>query len=83
MLDCKPDKLSHNAPSQSKAQEARQAIPKVHISRQAIPGFNGENTLDKKESHRPQGVKSREAETEGNVMSRNNQDYRTTHAAGS
>ena len=27
MLDCKPDKLAQNAPSQSEAQEARQAIP--------------------------------------------------------
>ena len=26
MLDCKPDKLAQNAPSQSEAQEARQAI---------------------------------------------------------
>ena len=27
MLDCKSDKLAQNAPSQSEAQQARQAIP--------------------------------------------------------
>ena len=27
MLDCKPDKLAQNAPSQSEAQQAIQAIP--------------------------------------------------------
>ena len=27
MLDCKPEKLAQNAPSQSEAMEARQAIP--------------------------------------------------------
>ena len=30
MLDCKPDKLAQNAPSQSEAQEARQASQGVH-----------------------------------------------------
>ena len=29
-LDCKPDKLAQNVPSQSEAQEARQAIPGAH-----------------------------------------------------
>ena len=28
MLDCKPDKLAQNAPSQSETWEARQAIPR-------------------------------------------------------
>ena len=27
MLDCKPEKLAQNAPNQSEAWEARQAIP--------------------------------------------------------
>ena len=30
MLDCKPDKLAQNVPSQSEAQEARQAIPEFN-----------------------------------------------------
>ena len=56
MLDCKPDKLAQNAPSQSEAWEARQTIPGVHISRQAIPEFNGGNTLDKREVTDPREV---------------------------
>ena len=43
MLDWIPDKLAHNAPSQSELQEARQAIPE----------FNGGNTLDKREATDP------------------------------
>ena len=71
--------LAQNAPSQSEAWEARQAIPE----------FNG-GIPRQKGSHRPQGGNlinqwkaCREAETEGNIRSRNNQEYRTTHAAGS
>ena len=31
MLDCKPDKLAHNAPNQSEPWEARQAIPECTL----------------------------------------------------
>ena len=57
----------------------------MHISRQAIPEFNGGNTLDKKGKPDP-GVgefsESRVGRAEGNARSRNNQEHRTTHAAG-
>ena len=43
MLDWIPDKLAHNAPSQSELWEARQAIPE----------FKGGNTLDKREATDP------------------------------
>ena len=68
----KPDKLSQGAHKQT-------SYPRVQWG----------NTLDKKECHRPQGNESQgvdeteQAETEGNTRSRNNQDYRTIHAAGS
>ena len=42
------------------------------------------NTLDKREATDPRGVENGiHAETEENVRSRNNQEHRTTHAAGS
>ena len=69
----KPDKLSQGAHKQT-------SYPRVQWG----------NTLDKKGSHRPQEqqqegkqINQREAETEGNIRSRNSQEYRTTHAAGS
>ena len=50
MLDCKPDKLAQNAPSQSEAQEARQAIPGYAY----YPRVQWGNTLDKRKA-RPKG----------------------------
>ena len=66
----------------------------MHISRQAIPEFNGGNTLDKREATDPKGKfqqadeqenqpREGRSRTEGNARPRNNQEYRTTHAAGS
>ena len=47
-----PDKLAHNAPSQSELWEARQAIPE----------FNGGNTLDKREATDPRGKEFQQAD---------------------
>ena len=55
MLDWIPDKLAHNAPSQSELWEARQAIPGCTQVWQAIPEVNGGNTLDKREATDPRG----------------------------
>ena len=46
----KPDKLPQSAPAQS---EAQTGYPRVHITRQAIPGFNEKNTLDKRGCNTP------------------------------
>ena len=54
MLDCKPDKLAQNVPSQSEAQEARQAIPGSH-KQTSYPRVQWWNTLDKKEMPQTQG----------------------------
>ena len=59
MLECKPDKLAQNAPSQSEAQKARQAIPVMHITRQAIPDFKGRIPQIKGEVTEPQGNSSK------------------------
>ena len=55
MRDCKPDKLAQNAPSQSEAQEARQATQGAH-KQTSYPRVQWGTTLDKRGSHRPQGV---------------------------
>ena len=63
----KPDKLSQGAHKQT-------TYPRVQWG----------NTLDKREAKDPRWVmKHRGIRREGNVRSRNNQEYRTTHAAGS
>ena len=65
----KPDKLSQGAHGQT-------SYPRVQWG----------NTLDKREATDPRARMTptrRDAETEGNVRSRNSQEYRTTHAAGS
>ena len=65
----KPDKLSQGAHKQT-------SYPRVQWG----------NTLDKKETTDPRGkgsINQSIEETEGNIGSRNNQDYRATHAAGS
>ena len=67
----KPDKLSQGVHKQT-------SYPRVQWG----------NTQDKRETTDPRGKKNMQVssevrETEGNVWSRNNQDYRTTHAAGS
>ena len=74
----KPDKLSQGAHKQT-------SYPRVQWG----------NTLDKKGKPQTPGVitttrrtnqpinKTTRPESEGNARSRNNQEYRTTHAAGS
>ena len=52
----------------------------------SYPRVQWGNTLDKREATDPRRVMKcmqRDTETEENVRSRNNQEYRTTHAAGS
>ena len=65
----KPDKLSQGAHKQAR-----------------YPRVQWENTLDKREATEPQGRRrgvTKDSKREGNIRSRNNQEYRTTHAAGS
>ena len=65
----KPDKLS-----------------RVHMTRQTIPQFNGRIPYVKGKLQNPKGSRrgvTKESKREGNVRSRNNQEYSTTHAAGS
>ena len=52
MLDCKPDKLAQNAPSQSEAWEARQAIPGAH-KQTSYARVQWGNTLYKRETTDP------------------------------
>ena len=74
--------LAQNAPSQSEALEARQAIPGCTQVDKLSQSSMGGNTLDKREATDPRG-NGNVRTTEGNIRSRNNQDHRTTHAAGS
>ena len=67
----KPDKLSQGVHKQT-----------------SYPRVQWRNTLDKREATDPGRVDQIgeigvQAETEENIRSRNNQEYRTTHAAGS
>ena len=58
MLDCKPDKLAQNAPSQSEPWEARQAILGAH-KQTSYPRVQWGNTLDKRETTDPRGKTSK------------------------
>ena len=88
MLDCKPDKLAHNAPSQSEPWEARQAIPGFTQADKLSQSSMGKS-LDKREATDPRGNEGinpepREKQKQrGTLGQGTRQEHRTTHAAGS
>ena len=91
MINQQTRQASLECTTQSDAQKARQANPRVHIARKAIPGFDGETSWIKGTWQNPRkrrggkGEKERRNSQEamGNIgsQSRNKPGY--THVAGS
>ena len=74
MLECEPDKLAQNAPSQSEPWKADK-LSQGAYKQTSYPRVQWENGLDKREATEPQGEKRQNKQKrnlkEGNVRSRN------------
>ena len=83
MLDCKPDKASPECTQPIRAPGSQTNYPRVHISRQAIPEFNGEyprlkerlQSLGGNGNNNSDGtVTHQEKQNKGDARSRNKQE---------